>query len=338
MSLNRNFSAPVKVHTTYSSEEYAFLMAHDQDEFNRFEASQTIASMILHKLIDMIEANAPMRMSDVYMKAFSKVLNDQEMDMSLKADSLTLPSIGMLMQERKVLDVEAIYMARNYLKRELVRELGSDIRLAYDALNHDAEYILDGSSIARRKLKNTLLSYLGALKNDAIVLNQYERSNNMTDRLSALSILANSRGDAKDKALTDFYTRYKDNTLVMNKYLAVIASSELKETPANVKRLLDDEVFDMKVPNLVRSLIGSFARNALHFHAADGSGYSFVAEKVLELDKLNPQIASGLAGVYKDYNRLNEKAKGLMKVELEKIVNTEDLSKNVYEIVSKILA
>jgi aminopeptidase N len=338
MSLNRNFSAPVKVHTAYSSKEYAFLMGHDKDEFNRFEASQTIASMVLHKLIDMIEANAPMRMSDIYMEAFSKVLKDQNMDMSLKADSLTLPSIAMLMQERKVLDVEAIYMARNYLKRELVRELGSEIRLAYDALNQNDEYTLDGNAIARRKLKNTFLSYLGALKNDTVALKQYEGANNMTDRLSALSILANSRGDAKEKALADFYTRYKDNTLVMNKYLAVIASSELKETPENVRRLLGDKVFDMKVPNLVRSLIGSFARNALHFHAADGSGYSFVAEKVLELDKLNPQIASGLAGVYKDYNRLNEKAKGLMKVELEKIVNTKDLSKNVYEIVSKILA
>ena len=159
----------------------------------------------------------------------------------------------------------------------------------------------------------------------------------MTDRLAALSILANSRGEGKIEALDDFYRRYKDNTLVMNKYLAVIASSELKETPQNVKTLLDDEVFDIKVPNLVRSLIGSFARNALHFHAADGSGYRFVADKVLELDKLNPQIASGLAGVYKDYNRLNVKAKGLMKAELEKIINTKDLSKNVYEIVSKIL-
>ena len=123
----------------------------------------------------------------------------------------------------------------------------------------------------------------------------------------------------------------------MNKYLAVIASSQLKETPANVIKLLDDEVFDIKVPNLVRSLIGSFARNTLHFHAVDGSGYKFIAQKVLELDKLNPQIASGLSGVYKDYSRLNAKAKGLMKIELEKIINAKDLSKNVYEIVSKIL-
>ncbi len=338
MSLNRNFSAPVKVHTAYSPEEYAFLMAHDKDEFNRFEASQTIASMVLHKLIDMIEANAPMRMSETYVEAFKKVLLDLEMEKSLKADSLTLPSVSILMQERNVLDVEAVYMARNYMKRELVRALGADIRFQYDSLNDGREYTLEGDAIARRKLKNTLLSYLGALKDDTSAYNQYMRSNNMTDRLSALSVLANSRGDAKDKALEDFYKRYKENTLVMNKYLSVIASSELKETPENVKRLLDDEVFDIKVPNLVRSLIGSFARNALHFHAVDGSGYTFIADKVLELDKLNPQIASGLAGAFKDYGRLNEKAKALMKVELEKILNTKELSKNVYEIVSKILA
>ncbi len=337
MSLNRNFSAPIKVHTSYSLEEYAFLMAHDTDEFNRFEASQTIAAMVLHKLIDRIEANAPMRMSETYLEAFRKVLLDMQMDMSLKADSLTLPSISILMQERKVLDVEAIYAARNYLKREIVRELGADIRSQYDSLNYHREYSLESEAMASRKLKNTLLSYLGSLKDDSLALSQYTNSNNMTDRLSALSILANSRGSTKEKALEDFYVRYKDNTLVMNKYLSVIASSELKETPENVKRLLDDEVFDMKVPNLVRSLIGSFARNALHFHAVDGSGYTFVADKVLELDKLNPQIASGLAGVFKDYNRLNEQAKELMKVQLEKILSSKDLSKNVYEIVSKIL-
>ena len=338
MSLNRNFSAPVKVHTSYSLEEYAFLMGHDSDEFNRFEASQVIAGMVLHKLIDAVEGNGALSMSGTYAAAFSKVLLDMDMDMSLKADSLTLPSISILMQERKTLDVEAIYIARNFLKRELVRELGAEIRMQYDSLNQPCEYSLDNKAMARRKLKNTLLSYLGSLKDESVAYSQYENANNMTDRLSALSILSNSKGESKVKALSDFYRRYKDNTLVMNKYLAVIASSELKETPVKVKALLEDEDFDMKVPNLVRSLIGSFARNALHFHAVDGSGYTFIADKVLELDKLNPQIASGLAGVFKDYGRLNEKAKGLMKVELEKIVNTKDLSKNVYEIVSKILA
>jgi len=338
MSLNQNFSAPVKVHTSYTLEEYAFLMAHDKDEFNRFEASQTIAGMVLHKLIDAVEVNAALSLSKTYADAFSKVLLDMDMDMSLKADSLMLPSISILMQDRQVLDVEAIYVARNFLKRELVRLLGADIRSQYDSLNQPYEYNLENKSMARRKLKNTLLSYLGSLKDETPILSQYRCANNMTDRLSALSILANSKGEGKAEALKDFYTRYKNNTLVMNKYLAVVASSELKETPQNVKALLEDEVFDIKVPNLVRSLIGSFARNSLHFHAVDGSGYRFVADKVLELDKLNPQIASGLAGAFKDYARLNDQAKGFMKGELEKIVNAKDLSKNVYEIVSKILA
>ena len=338
LSLNQNFSAPIKLNTPYSFEEYAFLMAFDKDEFNRYEASQTLASMVLHKLIDALEFNAPMKASEVYADAFEKVLHDTSIDNSLKADMLCLPSVSMLMQERRVLDIEAIYMARNFLKRELVREFGANIRVVYDSLNVNTKYSIHSDEIARRKLKNTLLSYLGALKDDTLALKQYKSADNMTDKLSALTVLANSRGEAKKEALADFYTSYKDNTLVMNKYLAVIASSELKETPANVKALLDDDVFDMKVPNLVRSLIGAFARNTLHFHAVDGSGYRFVSEKVLELDKLNPQIASGLSGVFKDYAKLNEKAKALMKVELEKIVNTKDLSKNVYEIVAKILA
>ncbi len=337
LSLNRNFTAPVKVHTAYSLSEYAFLMSHDKDEFNRFEASQTIASMVLHKLIDAVENNAAMSLSETYANAFSKVLLDMDMDMSLKADSLTLPSISILMQEREVLDVEAVYIARNFLKREIVRELGADILAQYSSLNKVCEYSLESKEVARRKLKNTLLSYIGALKDESPLIKQYYDSNNMTDRLAALSLLANSRGEGRIEALADFYKRYKENTLVMNKYLAVIAGSQLKETPQNVKDLLEDEVFDIKVPNLVRSLIGSFARNALHFHAIDGSGYLFIADKILELDKLNPQIASGLAGAYKDYSRLNVNAKALMKVQLEKILDAEDLSKNVYEIVSKIL-
>ncbi len=337
MSLNRNFSAPVKLHTAYTLQEYAFLMAHDSDAFNRFEASQTIAAMVLHKLIDSVEVNGPMTLSETYAEAFAKVLLDMNMDMSLKAASLSLPSVSMLMQERKILNVEAIYAARNFLKRELVRRYGADIRVQYDSLNITGEYRLDKDSIGRRKLKNTLLSFMSALRDESLPLAQYEHANNMTDRLSALILLANSTTQARQKALSDFYARYKSNTLVMNKYFSVISSCERKDTLENVKTLLNDEVFDIKVPNLVRSLIGSFARNALHFHAADGSGYRFISQKILELDKLNPQIASGLAGAYKDYGRLNEKAKTLMKAELEKIITAEGLSKNVYEIVSKIL-
>ncbi len=337
LSLNQNFSAPIKLNTPYSFDEYAFLMAFDSDEFNRFEASQTLATMVLSKLINALEYNAPMKGSESYANAFIAVLNDKRIDNSLKADMLTLPSVTMLMQTRKVLDIEAIYMARNFLKREIVREYGADIRVVYDRLNINKEYEVNSDEIARRKLKNTLLSYLGSLKDETLAIEQYKNANNMTDKLSALTVLSNSRGDGKKEALADFYNKYKNNTLVMNKYLAVIASSELKETPENVKKLLEDEVFDIKVPNLVRSLIGSFARNSLHFHALDGSGYTFIADKVLELDKLNPQIASGLSGVFKDYGKLNDKAKALMKIELKKIVNTKDLSKNVYEIVSKIL-
>ncbi len=337
LSYNQNFSAPIKLKTAYSFEEYAFLMAHDKDEFNRYEASQTLATMVLGKLISAIESNAPMRRSEVYLQAFIAVLKDMKMDDSLKADMLSLPTISMLMQSRIKLDVEAIYMARNFLKREIAKEFGADIRALYTHLNTEVEYSLSSDEMARRKLKNTLLSYLSALKDDNLILKQYKDANNMTDRLSALSLLANLRSEAKQEALEDFYTRYKSNTLVMNKYLSVIASSELKETPENVRKLLKDEVFDIKVPNLVRSLIGSFARNALHFHAKDGSGYAFVSQKVLELDKINPQIASGLSGVFKDYPKLNEPSKSLMKKELETIVHTDGLSKNVYEIVSKIL-
>lgn len=160
----------------------------------------------------------------------------------------------------------------------------------------------------------------------------------MTDRIVALDLLENHLPEASKAALSDFYETYHENTLVMNKYFSILAASERPGTTDRVRGLESDPVFDMRVPNLVRSLYGVFARNHLHFHDASGEGYRLVAQKIIELDTINPQIASGLTGAFKMYDKMHADNQSMMRVELEKVLAVPDISRNVIEIVEKILA
>jgi len=199
---------------------------------------------------------------------------------------------------------------------------------------------LNAEDIAKRAIKNRALKMLSALEDEEIAglaKEQYRSSLTMTDRVVALDILENIHAQFAEEALKDFYEKYKDETLVMNKYFAILASSGREELLERVEQLQFDKVYDEKVPNLVRSLIGTFSRNYKHFHNADGSGYKFLADKIIALDKINPQMASALASSFKIYDKLLDTNQELMKRELERVLATKDLSKNVYEIISKIL-
>ncbi|MDO9266264.1 MAG: aminopeptidase N C-terminal domain-containing protein, partial [Sulfurimonas sp.] len=199
---------------------------------------------------------------------------------------------------------------------------------------------LDAQSIGERSLKNRALKLLSSLESDEVIAManaQYNSSVTMTDRIAALDILENTSPEFSAIALEHFYKKYKDNTLVMNKYFSILAASHRDGTLDRVMALQNDDAYNELVPNLVRSLIGVFARNYKHFHSKDGLGYKFVVDKIIDIDKINPQMASGLAGAFKIYEKLNSVNKKLMKVELDRVVSEPSISKNVYEIVSKIL-
>jgi aminopeptidase N len=160
----------------------------------------------------------------------------------------------------------------------------------------------------------------------------------MTDEIGALSTLVNSNSTYKDEALKSFYVKWKNETLVMQKWLTVQAQASYDSTYENVLKLENDAVYDRTIPNLVRSLLLQFAMNKMQFNHPTGRGYKLIADRMLELDKLNPQVASRLASAFKDYKRLPANLKNLMKPELDRVLKTDGLSKNVFEIVSKILA
>jgi aminopeptidase N len=331
ISINRDFSAPIIVEQ--QSSDFPFLMRYDSNSFLRYESAQTFAIEVLESM---------MRGEDIdkeFIKSYGYLL-DLDIELSYKALLLELPSVSTLMQRQEVVDFEPIYKAKERLSKELASTYKEKLMNLYD-LNHQPECSdIDSLSISKRAIKNCALELLSSLKSEDIIIlskKQYETSITMTDRVIALDILENISVEFATVAKDDFYNRYKDDTLVMNKYFSILASSKRDGTLSRVKELENDEVYDEKVPNLVRSLIGSFARNYKYFHAKDGSGYRYIADKIIEIDKINAQMGSGLAGAFKIYNKMNKINKKLMKIELDRVVSTHSLSKNTYEIVHKIL-
>lgn len=331
LSINRDFSAPVIVEQEHS--DFAFLMKHDKNGFVKYESAQTFAVETIEALMRGEEINP------AYVEAYGHLL-DLEMDASYKALLLELPSVATLMQRMVPVDFDVIYEAKERLSVHLAESFKEKLLTIYHENHMPLSLKLDSQEMGKRALKNRVLRILSALESEDIIQiakAQYEESLTMSDRIVALDILENSHPEFAAIALADFYAKYKNQTLVMNKYFSTLAASHREGTLQRVMALQDDPAYDVKVPNLIRSLIGVFSRNYKYFHAKDASGYKFVADKIIEIDKINAQMASGLCGAFKIYDKMNENSKALIKVELLRIISTQGLSKNSYEIISKIL-
>ncbi len=331
LSVNRDFSASVIVEQ--KDVPYAFLMKHDKNSFVRYEASQNYSIEVLQNMILGRAAD------EVFVDTFGYLL-DLDIELSYKALLLELPTISTLMQKQEEVDFEILYDVKDRLAK-LLATVHKDKLIDIYTKNHEPlNNCIDSQSIGKRAIKNRVLKLLSELGSKDIVelaYAQYKNSLTMTDRVVALDILQNISAEDAKEVLDDFYEKYKDDTLVMNKYIAIIASSSAEGVLKRVIELQEDKVYDEKIPNLVRSLIGTFARNYKYFHAKDASGYKFVVDKIIEIDKINAQMASSLAGTFKIYDKMNSLNKNLMKKELERVVSTHSLSKNTYEIVNKIL-
>lgn len=331
LSINRDFSAPIIIEQTNTS--YPFLMKYDTNSFVRYESAQsfaleTLESMMLGEGIDL-----------QYIESYGAIL-DSDIDLSFKALLLELPTVSAIMQRQNVVDFEPIYKAKEDLQKYLASKYREKFLKLYESNNDLDSKDISSISMAKRALKNRALKMLSCIRNDEVsqlALEQYKNSQTMTDKITALDILENINEELAQVALKDFYQKYKSDTLVMNKYFSILSASHREGVLQRVIKLQEDEAYDAKVPNLVRSLIGVFARNYKYFHAKDGSGYKFVCDKVIEIDKINPQMSSALVSAFKVYKKLNKTNKSVMKVELERVISIESLSKNCFEIVNKIL-
>jgi len=331
LSINRDFSAPVIIESQENN--YAFLMKHDNNSFVRYESAQSFGVVTMEAIMN----GEPI--DEEFVKSFGHIL-DADLDLSYKSLLLEIPSVSTLMQRQDVVDFEPIYEAKEKLSKHLAVTFKDKLIKIYKAYHNPSCKDIVARSMGERSIKNRCLKLLCALESDEIIKivnEQYKNSITMTDRVVALDILENISPEVAEPAEVHFYEKYKDDTLVMNKYFSILAASDRDGTLERVKALQNDEAYNELVPNLVRSLIGVFARNYKHFHAKDGYGYKFVADKIIDIDKINPQMASGLAGAFKIYEKLNNENKKAMKSELDRVVSTQSISKNVYEIISKII-
>ena len=341
-SLLRDFSAPVKLNYDYSIEENIFLMANDNDDFNRWEASQCLAESLMLDMLDKHAKGDTYGVAPNVVDAYQALLENETLDPALRAEALMLPSESYLAERVEQADPDAIHAVRKLLRKTLAQGLRLSFESIYDRLQKEqGEYKIDASSIGKRRLKNACLSYLGEISDPSIheqCYQQFSQSENMTDVLEALAILTNIQCPQREQALSDFEQKWQHDTLVMDKWFAMQATSSLPETLDNVKALMDHKLFSIKNPNKVRSLIGAFAMgNPVNFHNADGSGYQFHADCVFELDKLNPQVASRMVRALMNWRHYEAGRSGIMRDELERIKAQDGLSGDVFEIVSKAL-
>lgn len=336
-SLLRDFSAPVKLIAEYSDEDLYFLLQHDSNEFNRWEAGQKIANKIILNRVKMVG-----EIPEHFVEAFRTILLQKTKDDSLTAELLTLPSESYLGEFMSVIDVEGIHTARQFIRHELAKKLFDDFLVVYKTRIVEGAYTIDKKSMGQRRLKNTCLVYLMLQANDEIknlCLQQFQHSNNMTDTIAALAVFANTDCEEREKVLAEFYQKWKKDSLVMDKWFAIQASTELPGALIEVKKLIKHPDFDYKNPNRVRSVIGAFCQNNLaQFHAKNGEGYVFLTEEVLKMDRLNPQIAARLLQPMSNWKRYDTTRQQLMCGQLRRIVDTKGISKDSYEIASKSLS
>ena len=340
-SLLRGFSAPVKLNLDCSDAELAFLMGHDDDPFNRWEAGQRLATRILLGAVATFRAGQPIELPGAFIDAFGRTLADPALDGRFKALALSLPDFTFLGEQMAQVDVEGLHAAREAVVSQLARAHRAVLEQVYEANRTPGAYKHDGESIAKRALRNICLAYLsraGTADALGLALAQFDSANNMTDQIAALSCIVDVSGEARQRSLDAFYAQWKSDPLVIDKWLALQARSEAPDALAQVRTLMDHPAYDARNPNRIRALVGVFCHgNPLRFHEADGSGYAFLREQVLKLDRQNPQVASRMLGALNRWRKYDPQRQALMRGELQAIAAQAALSKDVYEVATKAL-
>ncbi|MGK5095062.1 aminopeptidase N [Deltaproteobacteria bacterium TL4] len=340
-SFLREFSAPVKLHYEYSDQELAFLMAKDCDDFNRWEAGQQLVIGTLLQQLQAYQEQRKLSLADHFVSAFQTLVETPDLDKSLLALMLTLPSELYLSELVEVIDVVAIHEVRKWVRNTLSTRLKDSLLALYHDNQDRGPYQTTPEAMGKRKLKNVCLSHLILLGDPSMCrlgFDQFQHSPNMTDAMDALNALIHVDCQERQLALDAFYQKWKSDPLVIDKWLALQATSQLPDTLTQVKTLMRHPAFEIKNPNKVRSLIGTFCHgNPLRFHDQSGAGYEFCADQILTLDPMNPMIAARLLTPFTRWKKYDPTRKKLMQLQLERMLQTPNLSKDVYEIVSKSL-
>ncbi len=338
-SLLREFSAPVYLDYPYSESELVFLMGKDSDSFARWEAGQKLSLAMAQNQIDARIEGGAADLSPAYIAAFGAILEDTRTDDGTRAELLTLPGQDYIEQLQKgPIHPDPIWHTLDSMQARIGVAHEKAFFAAYQARNDRETYRYDASSMGKRAFKNSALSYLcQGGRHSELALAQLKGASNHTDEVAALNILSGVEGAVREEAMAHFYARWNKDLVIMNKWFAAQASSHVGDALARVEGLLRDPAFQMGNPNHVRSVVAVFAaRNPLHFHRVDGGGYRFLADRVLELDTKNPNLAARLVSNFNQWKRYEPKRKELMHAELERMASRK-LSGGTGEIVGKAL-
>lgn len=340
-SLLRGFSAPVILDMPLSEEDLLHLFKHDRDPFNRWQAAQSFAMIVLRRSVDAARTGSVVPVDPRFAEALGSVLNGD--DHALIAQIISLPTESDIARDiGKNIYPDAVLTARKTVRASVGQALVSELTATYEALDTRESYAPTAASAGRRALRNVALDLLTAGVRDrglSLVEKQFATADNMTDRFAALSILSLYGGEMREKALASFEQRFAGDPLVLDKWFALQASIPEDDTLDRVKRLMRHPGFSMRNPNRVRSLIGSFAMaNPSQFNRYDGAGYFFLRDTALELDRTNPQVAARLLGAFKTWRLLETNRRGLAAQCLREIAASKNLSPDLQDIVTRALA
>lgn len=340
-SILRGFSAPVKLQQTLSLEQNIHLFKHDSDPFNRWEAGQNCLTTLIFNAVNAIQKKQVIpAVPNILIDAYRAILQTPLTDLAYQSLLLSLPAKAYLAEQMNTIDIDALYQAHRAIKKALSISL-SDLWLSNYHANHHINAGISANDIAQRSFKSLCLDFLMASDTDNLnhlAIDQFNNAKNMTDQMAALTQLSHLDNDLSTPFLTRFYQQWKGEDLVIDKWFTLQACSEKSNTLNDVKRLTQHPDFDIKTPNRVRSLIGAFASaNPLHFNAADGSGYAFIADNIIKLDAINPQIAARLANSLSRWKKFDHNRQQLIKAELARIQARHPLSNDVLEIVTRSL-
>jgi len=336
-SLLRGFSAPVKLNYAYTQTQLLLLASKDQDGFCRWEACQRL---LIEATQQAMSATTDYHLDEALVTMLRSSLVDEALDPAMVAKLVQLPSEAYLAETQATVDVDLIHTGREAMRLAIAMALENELLACYQRCHDIGPFSQTGEAIGQRALKNTCLGYLNTLNKasyQTLAQAQYALQANMTDVGAALSILIGQKNaDLSTPLLADFYQRWQGDAQVVGQWFAMQAGANLRGRLGHVKALLEHPAFDLRNPNKVRSVVGSFMRSAINFHAADGSGYEFVADMVLRLNASNPMMAANLAKPLGRFKRHTLGRQQLMQAQLQRLHQTE-LSKDVFEVVSKAL-
>jgi len=343
LSLNRGFSAPIKLSLPIEPDDLRFVAARDSDPFNRWQAVQTLAMALLTANVAALRSGADAREDDGLMAALAAIIADGRLEPAFMALVLIPPSEADIAREvGHDVDPDAIFAARRHLRAAIGKRLAPALVAIYQRMTGTGPFRPDAVGAGRRALRNVCLDLCAATRQaDAIarVVAQYRNADNMTDRMAALETLAQYDRPERAEALDDFYRRYADDPLIIDKWLTLQAAIPEPGTLDRVRALTAHPAFSMANPNRIRSLIGSFAQaNHTQFNRLDGAGYDFVADTVLTLDPKNPQVAARLMGAFRSWRALEARRRARAETTLRRVAAAPALSRDVQDIVARTLA